>query len=57
MSSGGTDVQNQRDDVDFIILTYKDNEGLSQEIIDSIESRKNRTQWWKVYGPRTIRVK
>lgn len=45
-----TDVQNQRDDVDFIILTYKDNEGLSQEIIDSIESRKNRTQWWKVYG-------
>lgn len=37
-------------DVDHIIVTYKDNEALSQEIIDSIESRKNRTQWWKVYG-------
>ncbi len=38
------------DDCDYIILTYMDNEALSQEIIDSIESRKNRTQWWKVYG-------
>lgn len=45
-----TDVKGHRDDVDFIIVTYKDNEGLSQEIIDSIEARKNRTQWWKVYG-------
>lgn len=45
-----TDILNDREDVDHIILTYKDNEGLSQEIIDSIESRKNRTNWWKVYG-------
>lgn len=37
-------------DVDHVIVTYKDNEALSQEIIDSIESRKNRTQWWRVYG-------
>ena len=45
-----TDIKDLRDDVDFIILTYKDNEALSPEIISSIESRKNRTQWWKVYG-------
>lgn len=45
-----TDIQGKRDDVDFVILTYKDNEGLSQEIIDSIERRKNRPNWWKVYG-------
>lgn len=46
-----TDILTGRpNDVDHIIVTYKDNEALSQEIIDSIESRKNRTQWWKVYG-------
>ncbi len=44
------DVKEQREDVDFVILTYKDNEALSQEIIDSIESRKGRAGWWKVYG-------
>ena len=39
------DVREQRpDDVDFLVLTYLDNEALSQEIIDSIESRKNRVQ-------------
>lgn len=40
----------QRDDVDFIILTYKDNEGLDQSIIDSIERRKDNKNWWLVYG-------
>jgi phage terminase large subunit len=45
-----TDVMQQREDVDFVILTYKDNEALSLEIIQSIEARKNRTQWWRVYG-------
>lgn len=45
-----TDVRVHRDDVDHVILTYKDNEALSQEIIDSIEARRNRTNWWKVYG-------
>lgn len=39
-----------RDDVEKIILTYKDNEALSEEIIASIEQRKNRPGWWKVYG-------
>lgn len=36
--------------VDFLILTYLDNEGLSQNIIDSIESRKENKNWWLVYG-------
>ena len=39
-----------RDDVDFITLTYKDNEALSQQIIDEIEARKGNKQWWRVYG-------
>ena len=45
-----TEVLNKRDDVDHIILTYKDNEGLSDEIVKSIEARKNRKGWWQVYG-------
>lgn len=45
-----TDVKGKREDVDHIILTYKDNEGLSSEIVSSIEARKNRKGWWKVYG-------
>jgi len=45
-----TEILNKRDDVDHIILTYKDNEALSKEIVHSIESRKNRTGWWQVYG-------
>lgn len=39
-----------RTDVDHCVLTYKDNEALSKEIIDSIEQRKNRKGWWQVYG-------
>ena len=44
-------------DADFIILTYKDNEGLDEGIVQQIE--KNRLKaatssywanWWKVYG-------
>ena len=45
-----TDVKDRRDDVEHIVLTYKDNEALSEEIIKSIEQRKNRPGWWKVYG-------
>lgn len=37
-------------DADQITLTYKDNEALDQTIIDSIESRKNNTNWYRVYG-------
>lgn len=44
-----TDIMPHRD-VDFITLTYKDNEGLSQNIVESIESRKSNKNWWNVYG-------
>jgi len=36
--------------VDFIILTYKDNEALDPNIVASIESRKDNKSWWTVYG-------
>lgn len=39
-----------KDFVDFIKLTYKDNEMLSPNIIKSIESRMSNENWWKVYG-------
>lgn len=39
-----------RTDVEHLILTYRDNEALSPEIVDSIEQRKNRKGWWQVYG-------
>lgn len=45
-----TDILNKREDVDFITLTYLDNEALSPEIVSSIEARKNNARWWKVYG-------
>ena len=44
-------------DVDFITLTYLDNEALPKTIIDEIESAKQKAKtseywsnWWKVYG-------
>ena len=45
-----TEINRKRDDVELIILTYKDNEALSKEIINSIEQRKGRKGWWQVYG-------
>lgn len=45
-----SDILNKRDDVDFVILTYKDNEGLQPTIVESIERRKNNKNWWLVYG-------
>ncbi|HEB13414.1 MAG TPA: terminase [candidate division CPR3 bacterium] len=39
-----------REDCEHIVLTYKDNEALSKEIVDSIEQRKGNASWWKVYG-------
>lgn len=40
----------KRDDVEHIILTYRDNEALSNEIVRSIELRQERKDWWRVYG-------
>lgn len=45
-----SDVLGQRDDVDHLIITYKDNEALPEEIVQSIESRKANKAWWQVYG-------
>lgn len=39
-----------RDDADFLILTYKDNEALDEAIVQAIERRKDRKDWWQVYG-------
>ena len=39
-----------RNDVEHLTLTYKDNEGLDQRIIEAIEQRKDRKGWWQVYG-------
>lgn len=43
------EVQNRRD-VEHVILTYKDNEALSPEIVSSIEQRRENKSWWNVYG-------
>ncbi len=37
-------------DIDFITLTYKDNEALDQTTIQEIESHKGNKNWWTVYG-------
>jgi len=45
-----TDVENKRTDVEKLILTYLDNEALSENIVKSIEQRKSNKSWWRVYG-------
>jgi phage terminase large subunit len=45
-----TDVLGKRDDVDMLTVTYLDNEALDARTVASIEQRKNRPEWWKVYG-------
>lgn len=44
-----TDVLHHQD-ADFITLTYKDNEALAPEIVESIESKKDNKNFWQVYG-------
>lgn len=44
-----TEIQGKQD-CDFIILTYKDNEALDPQIVKAIEVRKGNKNWWKVYG-------
>ena len=46
-----------QENVDFIQLTYKDNEALSETIVSEIESAKHKAKtssywanWWEVYG-------
>ncbi len=44
------EVKGKRTDVEELTLTYLDNEALSPEIIASIEQRRERKDWWNVYG-------
>lgn len=44
-----TEVMNQNN-VDFIRLTYLDNEALDPEMVKALEVRRNNRNWWKVYG-------
>jgi phage terminase large subunit len=39
-----------KEDLDFIILTYKDNEALAPSIVQEIESRRGNKFFWTVYG-------
>lgn len=45
-----TEMQPNRSDIDFITLTYKDNEALDHATIMEIESHKGDKNWWLVYG-------
>lgn len=40
----------KRPDVEFITLTYKDNEALDESIVHEIEARRMNKNWWRVYG-------
>ena len=44
-----TELQN-KPEVDFITLTFQDNEALDENIRQAILSRKNNKNWWRVYG-------
>ncbi len=45
-----TEVLGKRDDVDFITLTYLDNEALDEISLNEILSHRNNKRWWTVYG-------
>lgn len=44
-----TEILNKQEN-NYIIVTYKDNEALSKTIVDEIESRKDNKYFWQVYG-------
>ena len=39
-----------REDLDFITVTYKDNEALDEMSVAEIESHRHNKNWWTVYG-------
>lgn len=45
-----TEPRFKENDVDFITLTYKDNEALNASIVKEIEMHKGNKRWWQVYG-------
>ena len=40
----------KRPDCEIIILTYRDNEALAKSIVDSIELRKEKRNWFRIFG-------
>jgi len=45
-----TEMLPNRHDIEFITLTYLDNEALDDTTIKEIESHRHNIGWWKVYG-------
>ena len=45
-----SELEGKRDDIDFLRLTYLDNEALDNETKREIESHRNNKNFWKVYG-------
>lgn len=45
-----TEMLPNRTDIDFITLTFLDNEALDKITVDEILSHKNNKEWWTVYG-------
>ena len=45
-----TEMLGKRDDIDFIKLTYLDNEGLDEVTKQEILSHRHNKMWWQVYG-------
>ncbi len=45
-----TEMQASRDDIDFITLTYLDNEAIDPVTKAEIEGHRNNKAWWQVYG-------
>lgn len=45
-----TEMLGKRDDIDFITLTYLDNEALDLNTKQEIESHRGNKSWWTVYG-------
>jgi phage terminase large subunit len=45
-----TEVLGKRDDVDHIIVTFEDNEGLPDSIRNAILQRRGNRNWFRVYG-------
>lgn len=45
-----TEMQPNREDIDHITLTYKDNEALDKSQIAEIEAHRYNKNWWTIYG-------
>lgn len=44
------EILGKREDVDYITVTYKDNEALNPAIVKTIEQRQGNKNWWTIFG-------